>query len=345
MTTDTLAAPLTAAATTTAAREPMRALLQSGYGSADVLRLGTAERPVPAAGEVVVKVHAAGIDRGTWHLMTGRPYLMRVMGFGFRGPNSPVPGLDLAGTVVEVGPGVSRFVVGDAVFGIGQGAFAEYARAREDKLVKKPAGLSFEQAAVLGVSGGTALQALALGQLRAGEKVLIIGASGGVGTFAVQLARAQGAEVTGVCSAAKADLVRRLGAHQVLAHDRGDFADGSVRYDLVLDLGGNTPLSRLRRAMTATGRLVFVGGELGGDWTAGFGRQLGALLLGLFVKQRFAMLGSKEHFSHLEPLAAAYQRGELIPALERTVSLAEVPAALRDMEAGRVRGKIAVTLA
>ena len=342
MNASTLAAPSTT--TTTTAREPMRALLQSGYGSADVLRTGTTARPVPGAGEVLVKVHAAGIDRGTWHLLTGRPYLMRVMGFGFRGPKSPVPGLDLAGTVVEVGPGVTRFAVGDAVFGIGEGAFAEYARAREDKLVKKPAGLSFEQAAVLGVSGGTALQALALGQLKAGEKVLVIGASGGVGTFAVQLARALGAEVTGVCSAAKADLVRRLGAHHVLAHDRGDFADGSVRYDLVLDLGGNTPLARLRRAMTPTARLVFVGGELGGDWTGGFGRQLGALLLGLFVKQRFAMLGAKEHFSHLEPLAAACEKGELVPAVERTVSLAEVPGVLRDLEAGRVRGKTAVVL-
>lgn len=332
-----------AAVVSTAA--PMRAIVQTAYGSADVLHLGTAPRPTPGAGEVLVEVAAAGIDRGTWHLMTGRPYLMRIMAFGFRRPKNPVAGLDLAGTVVAVGPGVTRFAPGDEVFGIGRGSFAEYAVAREDKLARKPARLTFEQAAALGVSGGTALQALRdAGQLAPGERVLVIGASGGVGTFAVQLARAFGADVTAVCSTAKVDAVRALGATEVLDYSRTDFADGTRRFDLVLDVGGNTPLSRLRRTLTPRGRLVFVGNELGGDWTAGFGRPLAAMVLGLFVKQRFTMLAAKEHASHLEPLAELATTGVLTPHLDRVASLADIPAALRDLEAGRVTGKIAIRI-
>ncbi|HUQ01687.1 MAG TPA: NAD(P)-dependent alcohol dehydrogenase, partial [Kofleriaceae bacterium] len=189
----------------------MNAVLQSAYGTTDVLSVGTIPRPVAGEGEVIVRVHAAGVDRGTWHFMTGRPYLMRVMGFGFRRPKNPIAGLDLAGTVVEVGAGVTRFRAGDAVFGIGMGSFAEYVRVREDKLVHKPPSLSFEQAALLGVSGGTAWQAIEKGGLEAGERVLVIGASGGVGTFAVQLAKARGAHVTGVCRTDKVDLVRSIG--------------------------------------------------------------------------------------------------------------------------------------
>lgn len=326
-------------------REAMRAILQAGYGATDVLRLATTERPRPRDGEVLVQVSAAGLDRGTWHLMTGRPYLMRIMGFGFLAPNNPVPGLDLAGTVVEVGPNVTRFQVGDTVFGIGQGSFAEYTRAREDKLAHKPAGLSFEQAAVLGVSGITALNALDVGRAQAGEQVLIIGASGGVGTFAVQIAKALGAVVTGVCSTAKVEAVRAIGADHVLDYTRSDFADGAKRFDLVLDIGGNTPLPRLRRALTETGRLVFVGGENGGDWTAGFGRQLKALALGPFVRQRFSMLVAREHFSELERLAALVEAGKLAPVVDRHCPLAAVPDALRDLEAGRVCGKVVVSVA
>lgn len=323
---------------------PMRAILQSSYGSADVLRLGTTRRPAPEAGEVLVKVAAAGIDRGTWHLTTGRPYLMRLMGFGFWAPKTPVAGLDLAGTVVEVGPKVTRFAVGDVVFGIGRGSFAEYARAREDKLARAPHGLSLEQAAVLAVSGGTALQALDAVDLKAGERVLVIGASGGVGSYAVQLARALGAEVTGVCSASKVDFVRSLGAAHVVDYRAQDFADGARQYDVVLDLGGNTPISRLRRCMSATGRLVFVGNELGGDWTAGFERQLYASLLGRFVKQRFVSLMAREHFSYFERLAALCAAGQLRSAIDRCVTLSEVPRALAELEAGRVSGKIAVVV-
>lgn len=328
----------------TQAERPMRALLQSGYGSAEVLSLGERARPKPGVGEVLIEVRAAGVDRGTWHLMTGRPYLMRVMGFGFSAPKNPVPGLDVAGVVREVGPQVTRFRPGDEVFGIGQGSFAELCVAREDKLAAKPQGLSFEEAAVLGVSGLTALGALDAAGVKAGDRVLIIGASGGVGTMAVQLAKALGAEVTGLCSTAKVERVRSLGADKVLDYRKQDFADGTSRYDVILDVGGNTPLSRLRRALSPVGRLVFVGGENGGDWTGGFGRQLSALFLGAFVKQRFIMLANKEHYVGLERLAEQVRAGTLRPMVDRSIGLAEVPDALRALEAGGVTGKVAVKI-
>ncbi len=324
--------------------ETMKAIVQSGYGGPEVLRLGRAARPAPGDGEVLVRVHAAGLDRGTWHLMTGRPYLMRLMGFGFSAPNAPVPGLDVAGTVVEIGANVTRLAVGDEVFGIARGSFAELAVARADKLARKPAGVGFEQAAVLGVSAITALQALRdAGRLAAGERVLVVGASGGVGTYALQIARALGADVTGVCSAAKLDLVRSLGA-EAIDYRSAEFADGSRQWDLILDAGGNTPLARLRRAMTPTGRLVFVGGEQGGDWTAGFGRPLGALLLGLFVKQRFAMHATKETAVDLERVKELVEAGRVSPSIDRVIPLEGVVDAIRDLEDGRVRGKIAIAI-
>jgi len=323
---------------------PMRALLQSAYGSTDVLRVGTTSRPSPGEREVLVEVHAAGIDRGTWHLMTGRPYLMRLMGFGFRTPKNPVLGLDLAGTVVAVGAKVTRFAPGDEVFGMGKGSFAAFACAHEDKLARKPPSLSFEHAAVLGVSGVSAVLALQEAGVQAGERVLILGASGGVGTFAVQLAKALGAQVTGVCSTSKVDLVRSLGADLVLDYTQSDPADGATRYDVILDIGGGMPLSRLRRAMTATGRLVFVGNEHGGDWTGGFERPLLAFALAPFVKQRFIMLVAREHYVELEQLLQWMDAGKLRPVIDRHCSLAEVADALRDMEAGTIRGKVVVTL-
>ena len=320
----------------------MQAILQSGYGSSEVLRIGRTARPKPGPQEVLVRVHAAGVDRGTWHLMTGRPYLMRIMGFGFWAPKSPVPGLDLAGTVVEVGAAVTRFRVGDTVFGIGRGSFAELACAREDKLAHVPAALSFEQAAVLGVSGGAALQGLQAGKLQAGERVLIIGASGGVGTFAVQLAKAMGAEVTGVCRTSKVETVRALGADHVIDYTQRDFADGAVRYDLILDIGGNTAVARLRRALTSTGRLVFVGGEDASDWGAGFGRQLYGVVLGAFVKQKFFMLMAREHHSFFEQLARFADAGQLKPVFGRRCQLQDVPAAIDDLAAGHISGKVVV---
>ena len=332
--------------TTQTAPGPMRAVLQAGYGGAEVLSVGVAPRPTPGEREVLVAVAGAAIDRGTWHLMTGRPYLMRLMGFGFRAPKQPIPGIDVAGTVVAVGAKVTRFKPGDRVFGIGNGTHAEFTCASEDKLALAPEKLPLAEAAVLGVSALTALQALTeAGKLARGERVLILGASGGVGTFAVQIARALGAHVTGVCSASKLELVRSLGAEEVIDYRTTDYADGSARYDLILDVGGNTPLSRLRRALTPTGRLVFVGGENGGDWTAGFGRVLGAMLLSPFVKQRFVPFMAREHFSGLERIAEMVQAGEVRPVIDRRVPLAGVAEALRELEAGRVRGKIAVSVA
>ena len=234
-------------------RAGMRAIVQNRYGTEpeNVLRLEQVATPGIAANEVLVRVRAAGVDRGTWHLMAGEPYVMRLLGFGFRGPKNPVPGLDVAGTVVAAGSTVTRFKPGDEVFGIARGSFAEYAAAREDKLARKPTRLSFGEAAAVAVSGLAAIQGLRdAGRIQAGQKVLIIGASGGVGSYAVQLAKAFGANVTGVCSTAKAGLVRSIGADHVIDYTREDFADGRQQYDLILDIGGNSRLSRLRRGLT-----------------------------------------------------------------------------------------------
>jgi NADPH:quinone reductase-like Zn-dependent oxidoreductase len=323
----------------------MRAIVQDTFGSVDVLRLEVIDKPEIAANEVLVKVRAAGMDRGTWHSMAGKPYLMRIMGFGFRRPKNPVLGLDVAGTVEAVGSDVTRLQAGGDVFGISRGSYAEYAAAREDKLVPKPAGLSFEQAAVVPISGGTAIQGLVdAGRIEAGQKVLIIGASGGVGTYAVQLAKALGADVTGVCSTAKLDLVRSIGADHVVDYTREDFADGVRRYHLILDIGGNSHLSRLRRALTPKGTLVIVGGEAKGDVTGGFGRQLRALGLSLLVGQRLTMLASKEHYTHVEAVSRFIEAGRVAPIIDRTYPLEEVPDAMRLLESGRVRGKIAITI-
>lgn len=330
---------------TGAAASTMRAIVQDGYGSADVFVLAQVARPEIADNEVLVHVEAAGLDRGTWHMMAGRPYLLRLLGFGFRRPKNRVPGLDVAGTVVAVGSSVTRFSPGDEVFGISRGSFAEYAAVLEDKLARKPANLTFEQAAVVPISAGTALQALTdVGGVEQGQQVLIIGASGGVGSYAVQLAKAFGAEVTGVCSTAKLDLVRSLGADHVVDYTREDFAGGTSTYDLVLDIGGNSSLSRLRSALTPTGTLVIVGGEEGGKWTGGFGRSLRAPLLSPFVRQRLTMLASKERAGDLERLSPLIEAGKVVPSIDRTYPLDRVAEAMRHLEAGEVRGKVAMTI-
>jgi len=323
----------------------MRAIVQDAYGSHDVLRLGEIDRPDIAVDEVLVKVVAAGMDRGTWHSMAGKPYLMRIMGFGFRRPKNRALGLDVAGTVVSVGRDVTRFQPGDAVFGMSRGSFADYAAVREDKLALKPANLSFEEAAAVPISGGTAIQGLRdAGHIEAGQKALIIGASGGVGTYAVQLAKAFGADVTGVCSASKVDLVRSIGADHAIDYTSGDYLDGSRRYDLILDIGGNNSLSRLRRALTPKGTLVIVGGEEGGNLTGGFGRQIRALVVSMFVSQRLTMLAAKERYTDLEALRPFLEDGQVVPVIDRTYALADVPAAMRHLEAGLARGKITITV-
>jgi NADPH:quinone reductase-like Zn-dependent oxidoreductase len=334
------------ASTTSKTRsEKMRAIVQDAYGSSNVLRLAEIDRPEIAADEVLIDVVAAGMDRGTWHVMAGKPYLMRIMGFGFRRPKNRVPGLDVAGTVAVVGSEVTRFQAGDEVFGMSRGAYAEHAAVREDKLAHKPANLSFEQAAVVPISGGTAIQGLRdSGHVEAGQKVLIIGASGGVGTYAVQLAKAFGAEVTGVSSAAKVDMVRSIGADHVLDYTRDDYLGGTKKYDLILDIGGNNRLSKLRRALTPKGTLVIVGGEEGGSLTGGFGRQLRALVLSMFVSQRLTMLASKERHTDLEALRPFIESGQVTPVIDRSYSLSEVPDAMRRLEAGTARGKIAISI-
>jgi NADPH:quinone reductase-like Zn-dependent oxidoreductase len=330
-------------ATVTGAEAPMRAVVQLAYGSPEVFTIGRIARPRPGPREVLVGVRAAALDRGTWHLMTGRPYLMRLMGFGFRVPRQPVPGLDLSGTIIEVGAEVTRFKVGDDVFGLGRGSFAELAVADEDKLSHKPASLSFDEAAALGVSGMTALQALTdAGGLSRGERVLVVGASGGFGTFAVQIAKALGAHVTAVCSATKAELVRSLGADEFIDYRAGDFTARGEQWDLVLDGGGGLPIGRLRRTLTRAGRLVFVGNEHGNDWTGGFERPLLTFLIAPFVQQRFAMLVSKEHFTSLDQLRLLADEGKLRPVIDRRVPIEGVAAAMLDLEQGKVRGKVVV---
>ena len=322
----------------------MKAITQDRYGSADVLRFRDTEVPTPGDHEVLVKVQAAGIARGVLHVMTGEPYLMRLVGFGLLKPKNPVPGQDVAGTVTATGEGVTRLKVGDEVFGIAKGSFAEYAVAREDKLSHKPDNLSFEQAAAIPISGLTALRALDAAGVTGGSNVLIVGASGGVGTYAVQIAVAMGATVTGVASGSKADLVTALGAQYVIDYTRDDFADGSRRYDAVVDTGGMTSLSRLRRILQPHGTLVIVGGESGSKWSPGMGRQLEAAAMSPIISQRLMSVLNKEHYSGLDRLAKLATNGDLVPCIERSYSLANVPDAVRQLEAGKVRGQIVITI-
>lgn len=321
----------------------IRAVTQRNYGSAAVLQVASIDRPTISADEVLIEVEAAGLDRGVWHLMTGMPYLLRLMGFGLTKPKNPVPGMDVAGRVVAVGSHVSRFVVGDEVFGIGRGTFAELAAAEESKLAHKPENLTFEQAAVSTISGITALQALTtVGRVEPGQHVLVIGASGAVGSFAVQLAKTLGATVTGVSSGPKLDAVRGLGADHVIDHTCENIDDGERSYDLIIDTGGRNKLSRLRRALSPTGTLVIVGGENGNRITGGIGRQLRALLISPFRHQRLTMFVSKETPEFIEPLAEHLASGAVTPAIGQQFDLDGVPAAIEAMEAGKLIGKTVI---
>jgi NADPH:quinone reductase-like Zn-dependent oxidoreductase len=325
--------------------DSMMAMVQDEYGATaeDVLRLEETRRPSAGDDEVLVRVSAASVDRGTWHLMAGLPYPIRVAGFGLRAPKALNPGRSVAGSIESIGKDVTGFQPGDEVFGTCDGAFAQYVRARPSSLAPKPANLSFEQAAAVPVSALTALQAVRdHGQVQAGQDVLVVGASGGVGTFAVQIAKAFGAEVTGVCSTAKADLVRALGADHVIDYVRDDFADGKHRYDVILDIAGNRRLSHLRRALTARGRLIIVGGETEGRWLGGSDRQVRALLLSPFVSQKLGTFIASENAEDLMVLRGLIEAGKLTPAIDRTYPLSEVPAALRHMQEGRARGKIVI---
>jgi NADPH:quinone reductase-like Zn-dependent oxidoreductase len=300
----------------------MKAIVRDNYGPPDVLELRDIDKPKPGDEEVLVRVHAAGVGRDVWHVMAGLPYPIRLAGYGLRAPKNPVIGSDVAGVVEAVGDKVSRFQPGDEVFGIGKGSYAEYVCAREDKLAPKPANLTFEQVSVLAIMGSTALQGLRdHGKVEPGQEVLIIGASGGVGTFAVQIAKALGAHVTGVCSTKKAEMVRSIGAEHVIDYTREDFAEGEQLYDVILDIGGNSSLSRLRRALTPKGTLVIAGGEGGGRWLGGTDRQLRAVMLSPFVGQKLGTFINKENHEDLLVLKELIEGGKLTPVIDRTYPL------------------------
>lgn len=325
-------------------RSDMRAVVQTAYGDADVLTVGSVPIPQPGPKDVLIEVVAAGLDRGTWHLMEGVPYVVR-LGFGLKKPKMPIPGLDVSGVVKSVGPEVTRFKAGDLVFGTGKGTFAEFAVAPESKLAHKPKSLSFEQAAVTSISGLTALQALRdIAKVQSGQSVLIIGASGGVGTYAVQIAKSMGANVSAVCSSAKTALVESLGADSVIAYDAQDFTKMGIRYDAVIDIAGNTKLSDLRGVLTERGTLVIVGGEEACPWLGGLDRQIRAAMLSPLVKQRLAFFLSRENSADVQALAELAEQGLLVPAVDNSFALEDAADAMRRLADGEVRGKIAIVV-
>jgi NADPH:quinone reductase-like Zn-dependent oxidoreductase len=325
----------------------MKAIVQDRYGGPEVLEFADIDQPVPTDNQVLVQVQAAGVHRGDWHIMTGLPYMIRVAvpTLGLGKPKVPVLGIDVAGTVEVVGAQVTRFRPGDEVFGWCDGSFAEYACALEDHFAAKPAALSFEQAAVVPISGFAALQAVRdVGEVQPGQRVLVIGAAGAVGWFAVQLAKAFGAQVTGVASTSQLELVRSVGAEEVIDYTRQDVTDGTRQWDVIIDTGGRRSLSQLRRALAPKGTLVIVGGEGGGRWMGGFLRNLRAPLLSRFVGQRLRMLVPKENQQDLQTLGELIEAGQLRPLIGRTYPLGEVPEAMRALATGNTRGKIVITM-
>ncbi|MGW7067295.1 NAD(P)-dependent alcohol dehydrogenase [Streptomyces sp. NPDC054855] len=322
----------------------MKAIAQHSYGTADGLELRDIDRPVPRDNEVLVQVRAAGVDPSILHLMTGKPYIAR-LALGLRKPKNPVRGWDLAGVIESVGAKVTRFQVGQEVFGSGDGSLAQYACASADKLAPKPTNLTFAQAAALPVSGVTASQALT-GKTRPepGQKVLVIGASGGVGSYATQLARSCKAEVTAVCGPGKADFVQALGATEVIDYTSGEITDAKHLFDIILDAAGNRPLSLLRRALAPQGVLVMVGGEGGGDWVGGMGRQLAGYALSPFLGQRLHSLIARVRHQDLLTLKKLAEDGTITPAIDRTYPLGEAVAAIKHLETGHPRGKLVVTM-
>ncbi|HEY6684758.1 MAG TPA: NAD(P)-dependent alcohol dehydrogenase [Propionibacteriaceae bacterium] len=328
---------------TATAEGTMQAILQDTYGAADVLRLARIARPEIGDSEVLVRVHAASVHIGDWHAMTGLPYLLRVVGFGFRAPKARVRGMDVAGTVEAVGQNVTQFQVDDEVFGTCAGSFAEQAAARVDTLARKPANLTFEQTAAVPTSAVAALQALRdAGGITTGQQVLIVGASGGVGLFAVQIAKSFGAEVTGVCSTAKVDLVRSVGADHVIDYAQEDFAQSGQQYDLILVMGGNRSLSQLKRALRPGGTLVPVGTEGGNRWVGGKA-WIQAMLLSRLVRH-LRPLASEPNQADLQFLAELIEAGKITPVIDKTLPLSEVPDAIRYLHEGNARGKVVITV-
>ena len=323
----------------------MKAIVQDTYGSADVLELREIERPTVGEHDVLFAVEAAGVDRSVWHTMTGRPTMARLF-LGLRAPKVRVRGGEGGGTVVEVGSAVTRFAVGDQVFGTAPGTYAEFAVAPENRLALRPANVTAAQAASLPISGAAAWFAVQAARIKPGHRILVLGASGGVGVFAVQLAKAAGAHVTGVASTSKLDLVRSIGADEVLDYTAGDVVDGSVQYDAIIDIGGNRPLSKLRRALTRGGTLAIVGGEDGrGRVLGGFQRAMFSGVVSAFVPQRLTGIMSNEGAEPLEAIRAAAEAGVLVPSIEREYALAEAPDAIRALEGRRIRGKVVIRVA
>ncbi len=324
----------------------MRAVVQARYGSDPDAVLAVAEAARPSVGddEVLVRVAAAGVDMGTWHCMTGVPYAMRLAGFGLRTPKALNPGRGLAGTVEAVGRSVTSVKPGDEVYGSGDGSFAELAAVPADQVARKPWNLTFVQAAAVPISGSTALQSVRKAGVQTGQRVLVVGASGGVGSFAVQIAKAMGASVTGVCSTPKVAFVEALGADRVIDYSREDVTDGSHEFDVILDIGGGRRLSDLRRALAPRGTLVIVGGETDGRWVGGFDRSLRAVALSAFVGQTLTPLVSTEQAAELDVLRGMIESGQVTPAIDRTFPMTEVADALRHVREGRVRGKVVITM-
>jgi NADPH:quinone reductase-like Zn-dependent oxidoreductase len=319
----------------------MKAIIQETYGSAEVLQLKEIDKPVVGDGEALVRVHAMSVNPADWHAISGTPFVAR-LAFGVRKPKNPVPGTDLAGVVEAVGKDVTRLRPGDEVFGWSVGAFAEYACTPEDHLVPKPANLTFDQAAAFPIAATTALQGLRdWGQLRAGQTVLVIGASGGVGTFAVQIAKALGAEVTGVCSTRNVEMVRSIGADHVIDYTQQDSLRGDKRYDIIFQLAGTASPSRCRRALTPKGTLVLSSGD--GRFT-GMGRMAAAALSGPFVSQALVMRVAKLNQADLLALTELIEAGKVTPVIDRTFTFGEIPAAVRYCEEGHTRGKVVITV-
>jgi NADPH:quinone reductase-like Zn-dependent oxidoreductase len=324
----------------------MRAVVQTRYGSDPDAVLAVAETAQPSIGDdqVLVRVAAAGVDMGTWHCMTGVPYAMRLAGFGVRAPKALNPGRALAGTVEAIGRAVTSVKLGEEVYGSSDGSFAEFAAVPADQLTRKPWNLTMSQAAAVPISGPTALQALRNADVKAGQRVLVVGASGGVGSFAVQIAKAWGASVAGVCSTPKIAFVEALGADRVIDYAREAITDASLEFDVILDIGGSRRLSELRRVLAPKGTVVIIGGETDGRWIGGFDRSLRAAALSAFVGQRITPLMSKERAADLDDLRAMIESGQVTPAVDRSFHMTEAADALREVREGRARGKVVITI-
>ncbi len=325
--------------------ESMKALVYNCYGGPEVLAYTDVEKPVPAADEVLVRVIAAGVNPLDWHYMRGEPYVMRAMGIGIGAPLDSRMGVDFAGVVESVGMSVTEYQPGDEVFGGGPGAFAEYLVVPEDRgIAKKPANISFEQAASVGIAGVSAMQALRdYGKLQSGQKVLINGASGGVGTFAVQIAKIMGAEVTGVCSTRNVDMVKAIGADHVIDYKNENYLESGEQYDLIVDMVGNHPLLSNRDVLTPDGKFVIVGGA-SGNWLGPIARPVGAAIISPFVEQEFTMILAHLTKDDVQALADLMESGQLTPVIDRHYELSEVADAIEYSETGRARGKIIIDI-